>query len=325
MQILMQTYHKELADVAGFAPDTVENYETCLGKFFDFATQQLNIDPLQANGRDLLKWITHLKKQSLSRSRLTHHKAALKHLFGLLVKEKQRQSNPAELLCTLRKKKSDRHHPISPDIILKLLRSMKRNTWIEERNFMIVSMLWALGLRIAELTSLKVASFEPEHEPENGIGLLRVQGKGKKERALFVTGKLYSNLVGYLQHPQTPKQKTAPMFPIHNNSSKAISTDRARRMLQEVTREAGPVGYNLSNGAGIKLRITPHVLRHSFATDMYTNDVPVEAIEAMLGHTTTDETSIYIHVPKARKQQALQRITIARPALSKAERSRPCQ
>jgi len=305
MQTLMQTYHKELAEVAGFAPDTVENYEICLGKFFDYATRQLNIDPLQASAKDLLRWMTHLKQQQLSRSRLTHHKAALKHFFGLLVKQKQRQHNPVELLFTPRKRKSDRNQPLSPAIAFKLLRSMKRHTWIGKRNFMISS-----GLRIGELTALKVGSFEPLHDPETHIGLLRVQGKGKKERALFVTGKLYSNLVGYLQDPKTPKQKTSPMFPIHNNLKKAISTDRARRMLQEVTREAG-----------IKLRITPHVLRHSFATDMYTNGVPVEAIEAMLGHTTTDETSIYIHVPKARKKQALAKITIERPALSAAERS----
>ncbi len=309
MQTLMQTYHKELADIAGFAPDTVENYEICLGKFFDYATRQLNIDPLGAGAKDLLAWMRHLKEQNLSRSRLTHHKAALKHFYGLLVKQKERKDNPAALLCTPRKKKSDRNQPLSPAIVLKLLRSMKRDTWLGERNFVIVSILWALGLRIGELTALKVGSFEAEHEPENKVGLLRVQGKGKKERALFVTGKLYSNLVGYLKHPETPKQMTSPMFPIPNNKGKQLSTDRARRMMKEVT-----------HVAGIKLRITPHVLRHSFATHMYTNDVPVEAIEAMLGHTTTDETSIYIHVPKANKQQALAKITIERPALSAAER-----
>ena len=310
MQTLMQTYHKELADIAGFAPDTVENYEICLGKFFDYATSQLNIDPLEAGAKDLLQWMRHLKAQNLSRSRLTHHKAALKHFYGLLVKQKQRQHNPAELLFTPRKRKSDRNQPLSPAIAFKLLRSMKRDTWLGERNFVIVSMLWALGLRIGELTALKVGSFEPEHEPEIKVGLLRVQGKGKKERALFVVDKLYSNLVGYLGHPETPKQMTSPMFPISNNKGKQLSTDRARGMIKELT-----------HAAGIKLRITPHVLRHSFATHMYTNDVPVEAIEAMLGHTTTDETSIYIHVPKARKKQALAKITIERPALSAAERS----
>jgi site-specific recombinase XerD len=310
MQTLMQTYHKELADIAGFAPDTVENYETCLRKYFDFATHQLKIDPLAASAKDLLTWMTHLREQRLSRSRLTHHKGALKYLFGLLIKQKKRQDNPAELLFTPRKKKSDRNQPLRPAIVLKLLRSMKRDTWLGERNFMIISMLWALGLRIAELTSLKVGSFEPAHEPEKNLGLLRVGGKGKKERALFVVDKLYNNLVHYLKHPETPGQMTSPMFPIPNNKGKQLSTDRARRMIQEVT-----------HAAGIKLRITPHVLRHSFATHMYAGGVPVTAIEAMLGHTTTEETSIYIHVPKARKQQALKRITIERPAFIAAERS----
>jgi integrase/recombinase XerD len=94
------------------------------------------------------------------------------------------------------------------------------------------------------------------------LGLLRVGGKGQKERALFVVDKLYSNLVRYLQHPETSKQKHAPMFATHNNSNKAISTDRARYMIKEVAAEAG-----------IELYITPHVLRHSFATDVHANDI----------------------------------------------------
>lgn len=307
MQSLLNAYHKELADVAGFAPDTVENYEICLGKFFDFSTGQLNIDPLGAGAKDLLAWMVHLKQLKLSRSRLTHHKAALKHFFGLLVKQKKRADNPAKLLFTPRKKKSDRNQPLSPAVILKLLRSMKRDTWLEKRNFMIISILWALGLRIAELTALKISSFEPQ-EPDKNIGLLRVQGKGKKERALFVVDKLYDNLVGYLQHAETPKQKTSPMFPIHSNKSKAISTDRARSMIREAAAAAGLDNY-----------ITPHVLRHSFATHLYEAGVPVSDIEAMLGHTSTDETSIYIHVPEKHKQQALTKITIEGHVLSRVE------
>ena len=100
MQTLLQAYHKELAHVAGFAPDTVENYEICLGKFFDFAAGHLNIDPLGADIKDLLRWMTHLKEQNLSRSRLTHHKAALKHFFGLLVKLKQCRHKTPQSFCS---------------------------------------------------------------------------------------------------------------------------------------------------------------------------------------------------------------------------------
>jgi len=120
MQTLMKAYHKELATLAGFAPDTVENYESCLIMYFDFARGQLNIDPLAAGAKDLLTWMMHLREQGLSRSRLTHHKAALKHFFGLLVKMKKRSGNPAELLFTPRRRKSDHNQPISQAIAFEL-------------------------------------------------------------------------------------------------------------------------------------------------------------------------------------------------------------
>ena len=213
--------------------------------------------------------------------------------------------NPATALFTIRKNKSDFNQPISEAIAYKLLRSLKRETWLDERNFMMISMLWALGLRVSELTSLKVGDFEPE----DGIGLLRVRGKGKKQRVLFVVDKLYNELTHYLKHAHSPKQKTLPLFPIHNNKNKAISSDRVQTILKESACRAG-----------IAERITPHVLRHSFATHMYSRGVPVSAIEVMLGHTSSDETSIYIHVAKEKKQQALSTITIEKPAMSAAER-----
>ncbi|MFQ5631458.1 MAG: tyrosine-type recombinase/integrase, partial [bacterium] len=102
-----------------------------------------------------------------------------------------------------------------------------------------------------------------------------------------------------LAHPDSPKQKSQPMFPIHNNQNKAVSPNRLQRKLKEIVSQAG-----------IAERITAHVLRHSFATHMYARGVPISAIEAMLGHDSTDETSIYIHVPESNKQQALKKIAI---------------
>lgn len=311
MQTLIDAYWKELFDVAGYAFATVENYERCLEKYFDYARNTLEIDPLEAGPKQLLRWMTHLKEQKLSRSTLTHHKSALTHFFALLVRLGKREHNPADALFTIRKKKSELNQPISEDVAFHLLRSLDRTTWLGERNFMIISILWALGLRIAELTNLRVGDFEPEHapldirptghDPENKIGLLRILGKGQKQRALFVVDKLYANLVSYLAHPESPRRPSQPMFPIHNNQNKAVSPNRLQRKLKEITRDAG-----------ITERITAHVLRHSFATHMYTRGVPTSAIEAMLGHDSTDETSIYIHVPKEHKQKALQQITIER-------------
>jgi site-specific recombinase XerD len=159
MQKLVDAYWKELFDVAGYAFATVENYVRCLEKYFGYARNTLEIDPLEAGPKQLLQWMTHLKEQKLSRSTLIHHKAALKHFFSRsfgIVRLGRREHNPADTLFTIRKKKSELNQPISKDVAFQLLRSVDRATWLDERNFMIISILWALGLRISELTSLKV-------------------------------------------------------------------------------------------------------------------------------------------------------------------------
>jgi integrase/recombinase XerD len=167
---------------------------------------------------------------------------------------------------------------------------------------MIISMLWALGLRISELTGLKVGSFEPYHDTENKTGLLRVRGKNKKQRALFIVDKLYDNLIDYLSHEKSPKKKKDPLFPVE--SGKAISNNRVQKKIKEYCKEAG-----------IKERITPHVLRHSFATEMYHAGVPVEAIQAMMGHDKKTETSVYIKVSDSFKEEALTLLTLRERAL----------
>jgi integrase/recombinase XerD len=85
--------------------------------------------------------------------------------------------------------------PVSKAIVFKLLNSVDRSSWMENRNYLILSLLWALGLRVSELTRLVIGSFEPGHGPN--IGRLRVKGKNKKQRALFVVDKLYNNLMHY--------------------------------------------------------------------------------------------------------------------------------
>ena len=296
MQKIIEQFRKKLLKVAVFKDKTVHNYISILYKYFDYVNEQFEIDPLRAEPSHLRQWMA-LQKEGVSSSRLLHHRASLRHFYVFLQDLGIREDDPSEALFPIRKQKSDKNQPIPSDIALKLLRSIDRHSWQGERNFIIISLLWALGLRLNELVTLGVGNFEPYHDPAFRIGLLRVHGKGDKERALFVVDKLYENLVNYLHHPESPKKKSEPMFPTQKNQ--AISKDRVQRMIKDSARKAR-----------ITKRITPHVLRHSFATQMYHQRVPLEAIQAMLGHENLDEASIYIHVSDALKQQALEQITI---------------
>jgi integrase/recombinase XerD len=295
MIALLDEYRTQLSDVCGYVDQTVENYASCMGMFARYLKEQNNIPVTQAQGTHICQWIAHLKQEGFSYSRMEHHRSALKTFYAMLVKLDIMVKSPAQALPKLKKNGPSTVMPVSKAIVFKLLNSVDRSTWMENRNYLILSLLWALGLRVSELTRLVIGSFEPGHGPK--IGLLRVKGKNKKQRALFVVDKLYDNLVAYLAHPETLKFKKDPMFPV--KSDKAISTDRVQRKLRQYCKKAG-----------ITERLTPHVLRHSFATEMYHARVPLYAIQTMMGHSNTAETAIYIKVNGSLKQEALNQLVI---------------
>jgi len=297
MIALIAEYQHELSSICGFAEDTVENYVSCIVAFCAWVKDELHISPINVQVSHVLKWMMELKERGLSFSRLEHHKSALKTFYAMLVKLKIVSKNIASTLPPLRRRGTSQVKPVSKDTVGKLLDVVDQSSWAGKRNYMIISMLWALGLRISELTGLSVGSFEPEHDPINKIGLLRVKGKNRKQRALFIVDKLYDNLITYLAHPQSPKQKKDSIFPV--TSGKAISNSRVQKKIKEYCTEAG-----------IEERITPHVLRHSFATEMYHTNVPLDAICAMLGHDKKAETAVYIKVSDQFKKEALDQLSI---------------
>jgi integrase/recombinase XerD len=297
MIALIDDFAKELADIAGFAASTVENYVACIAAFFHYGRNNLKVDPVFAKGRHIVDWIATLQKTGISKSRMEHHRSALRLFFTLMVKLKIVSKNPADKLPAIRRQRtSDRNQPVKKTVVLKLLKSVNRTDWHGRRNHLIIALLWSLGLRVSELTAMKVKHFEPEHDPDHKIGLLRVRGKNRRHRALFVVDNLYDDLLAYLDHEKSPKKKNAPLLPIH--TGKAISNNRVRKMIKELCLQAG-----------IEKRITPHVLRHCFATEMYHAGVPLYAIQTMMGHGHKAETSIYIHVSDKLQKQALKLIS----------------
>ena len=232
MIALIDEYRNELSEVACFAEDTVQNYVSCIVAFCAWVKTRLHISPIDVQGSHVSRWIMELKGKGLSYSRLEHHRSALKTFYAMLVKLKMVRKNIASFLPQFRKRGISRVKPVSTEIVHKLLDVVDQSSWVGKRNHMIISMLWALGLRISELTRLTVSSFEPGIDPKGKIGLLRVKGKNRKQRALFVVDKLYDNLIAYLSHPESPGQKKDPLFPV--KSRKAISNNRIQKKIKRM-------------------------------------------------------------------------------------------
>jgi site-specific recombinase XerD len=297
MNKIIELFRKELLELACLKDGTTRIYIDMVYKYADYANKYLKIDPLSTKTCHLNKWMYYLKKNNKQSNFMKNCKAALKRFFTFLVNTGYIKKNPAQRLPRVRKPKSDLNKPISTCTAFKLLKSFDRKQWMGMRNFSMVSLLWALGLRVNELITLKRCDINLDYDPENKIGILLVHGKGGKERTLFIVHTLYHTIIRYLNLKNTPKSKNSLLF--QGNKGKSIGSSRVRQLIQEAAKRTG-----------ITERVTPHVFRHTFATDMYNQNVPLEVIKEMMGHETLRETSVYIHITEELKTEVLKKIGI---------------
>jgi len=296
---IMDQYQKELLNIAALTPKTVKSYLRRIQAFCEYVDQELGIDPFRVKSIHIHNWLGYLKKKKVGQSDLIHYRASLNSFYIFLTKLDVIKKNPVSLIDPVRKVRSELNKPISTKSAYKLLAIIDQSSWMGKRNFLMISFMWAMGLRLSETTSLKVCDFDPNHAPPDRTGLLRVHGKGKKQRVLFIVNKLYDNLIEYLHHPKSPKKNSDVLFPTQKGTSVAPRT------LHSITQ-------NYARKARIKERVSPHVLRHSFATEMYNKKVPIEAIRVIMGHDKISETSVYIHVSDELQKHALDYLSIQR-------------
>ena len=157
MIALIDLYRKQLLKVNGFSPSTVETYTLSIKAFCQFVKTHLKTDPTNVRGPQLLNWILYLKNTGIGHSRIKNHHYALKSFFAFLKISGVISSNPAQALPLLITRSQQVTKPISAHSAFKLLDSFDQSTWHGLRDYTMVAVLWALGLRTGELTSLKPA------------------------------------------------------------------------------------------------------------------------------------------------------------------------
>jgi integrase/recombinase XerD len=293
----IELFQRELLEVACFKEKTVELYVSIARAYVEYAGKTLRVGAAGSRGYHLQKWFSHLKEEGKTNHFLKYLRSALGHFFAVLVKSGCMQDNPAEHLAPVKIPKSTMNKPISRESMFALLRSFDRRTAMGMRNFTIVSFLYALGLRVNELLAIKTRDVRLDYDRRRRIGTLLVHGKGGKERTLFIVDRLYDTVVSYFRLKKTKNRPNSPFFTGPNG--KNMRSDRVRGLLEESAARAGVTG-----------RVTPHVLRHTFATEMYNRNVPLEAIKEMMGHSSARETGIYIHVSDELGAGALEMIGI---------------
>lgn len=272
----------------GLAKNSVESYARDLMNFLSFLETKA-LSPLRASQDDLMDFISHLAGRLSVRS-IARNISALKGFYRFLVSEGEIATNPARLLTA---PKLPRRLPgvLSRREVERLLTQPDATTSRGDRDRAMLELLYATGLRVSELIQLKIPNVNLE------AGFVRTLGKGSKERMVPVGAKALEALKNYLGHGRPGLLK-------RRSSSYLFLSPRGKAMTRQgfwkiIKR------YGLK--AGIRKELTPHSLRHSFASHLLECGADLRSVQIMLGHSDISTTQIYTHVTRERLKEIHQK------------------
>lgn len=280
MDALLEKFLSYLNIEKGLSQNTLDAYQRDLVRFLNYFR---STPPDQITRKDLQVFLVSLQKDSLSSRSVSRLISSLRAFFRFLMMEGLIQEDPAELL------QSPRGWLKPPKVLNQkevesLLNIPKGQDPLGIRDDAMIELLYATGLRVSELISLKMEAFNFES------GFLIALGKGSKERIIPVGDVCLEKLKAYLKRARTPllKGRTSSLFFI-NRLGKRMSRQAFWHRLKHYARLSG-----------ITKPFSPHTLRHSFATHLLERGADLRSVQMMLGHSSITTTQIYTHVTRER-------------------------
>lgn len=270
----------------GLAENSLAAYRRDLRRFLDYHHAASGGAPV--GEADLGGYLDSLYRDGLASRSIARHLSTLRRFYSFLLREGAVASDPTELLPTP-KQWSNLPKYLNTDQIDKLIAAAEGPKATQVRDRAMLELLYASGLRVSELCSLELSDINLE------FGVLRVTGKGGKQRMVPVGSKAVAAVRGYLNHARASLLKG-------RGSAYLFVTARGGRLTRQ-----GFWKLLASNGkrAGIFRGLTPHVIRHSFATHLLEGGADLRSVQTMLGHADISTTQIYTHVLRSRLKETV--------------------
>ena len=281
MEIFLSNYLKILKIERNFSQNTINAYQSDLDKYLIFLKKNditsFN-DISQNNVSDYLKF---LSSEGFAPSTISRYFSAIKTFHRFLSAEKLIDNNPTLALSMpkIHKKLPD---VLSVQEIDKIIDCIDEKSFFGTRNRAIIEILYSCGLRVSEVCNIKIGDLFLDDD------LLRVMGKGSKERLVPIGGNAKDYLKSYLHNYRynfVVKIKNNEIFLSKNG--KKLTRARINQVLKDC-----------SNLANIPKNISPHTLRHSFATHLLEGGADLRYVQLLLGHSDISTTEIYTHLDK---------------------------
>ncbi|PGT83736.1 MULTISPECIES: site-specific tyrosine recombinase XerD [Bacillaceae] len=269
----------------GLSNNTIVSYERDLNSYQKHLLEKQHITSFnQVTRLHIIEFLKELKEAGKSSKTIARHTASIRNFHQFLLREKQADQDPSVMIES---PQLERNLPkiLSLKEVEKLLDTPKLTNPFGYRDKAMLELLYATGIRVSEMINLNLADVHLT------MGFIRCYGKGNKERIVPIGRTATEALMEYIEKGRSKlisaKQPTDALF--INHHGKRISRQGFWKNLKKIALEA-----NIQN------ELTPHTLRHSFATHLLENGADLRAVQEMLGHADISTTQIYTHVTKTR-------------------------
>ncbi len=264
----------------GLSKNTLSAYKQDMKKYGSFLLDN-KTDILNATKEDIVRFIEILKEQGYSASSIGRAISSIRSFYRYIIYERISDNDPTENITSPKKWKTV-PKALSLREVISLLEA-NRESRFALRDVAMLELLYSSGLRVSELISIKMEDISSE------AGYIRVFGKGSKERLVPVNARVIEKIKDYNEtlRPQLLKGPDNSLHLFLSNRGKQITRQRFWQILKEIGKITG-------------IKVTPHMIRHSFATHLLEGGADLRAVQKMLGHSDISTTQIYTKVTSER-------------------------
>ncbi len=289
---------------------TIRNYRIDLSALETFLLDQNPqfSDIAHIDRRAIRNFLAHLTAIQKNKKTINRRLSAIRSLFKYAYENKIITINPTEIIETPKLDKK-LPHPISYEEIVRLFEMPNVNTLLGLRDRVIMELFYSSGLRVSELVGLN------RHDVDLQSLLIKVRGKGKKERLIPITPNAATWITSYLSNPERylaidgHRAECDPSAIFLNKLGKRLTTRSVDRNFEFYLKKSGLAGHT-----------TPHTIRHTIATHWLENGMDLKTIQTLLGHSSLETTTLYTKVSKKLKTDVYQK-THPRAKIQKIQRS----
>jgi len=297
MEKYLEIFLKYLINEKNYSGYTIISYKKDLSQLFSFLEENRLLKkediPIGITNRTLRKYIVYLKEKNYARRSISRKISTVRSFFKFILREKLIDSNPASHLITPKIEKKLPSFLYSQEVD-KLIETPHQESPSGIRDIAILETLYGTGVRVSELINLDINDFDKNER------VIRVLGKGSKERILPLSNHIIRAMEKYMENRHLlNKNKNSRSV---NNNALFINRYGGRMTTRSIRR----IILKYMKMANLNKKLSPHVLRHSFATHLLGGGADLRSVQELLGHKSLSTTQIYTHITKERLKQIYQ-------------------